>query len=149
MVYKMNKETDLKTLAENTNAWPFVEARNLRKRLVNSVDFRRQWEWKSYSICAPACWGRWIDSRTHFRSLLRINSRSWFCSHCPPYWESDIFRLANKVVIRLVQRSSLRIDDPAVSTMLKSSGPMVRALICGIKSYRFKSYYLSFNYLKK
>ena len=32
----MNKEKDLKTLAENTNAWPFVEARNLRQRLVNS-----------------------------------------------------------------------------------------------------------------
>ena len=32
----MNKETDLKILAENTNAWPFVEARNLRQRLVDS-----------------------------------------------------------------------------------------------------------------
>ena len=38
-------------------------------------------------------------------------------------------RLANKIAIRLVERSALHVDDPAVSTMLKSAGPMVRALI--------------------
>ncbi len=43
-----------------------------------------------------------------------------------------IVRFANKVAIRLVQTASLRIDDPAVSTMLNSAGPMVRALIWGI-----------------
>ena len=32
----MTEEKDIKTLAESTNAWPFVEARNLRQRLTNS-----------------------------------------------------------------------------------------------------------------
>ena len=40
-----------------------------------------------------------------------------------------IVRLINTIVLRLIQRWSLRIDDPAVSTMLRSLGPMFRALV--------------------
>ncbi len=40
-----------------------------------------------------------------------------------------IVRLINKIILRLMQRWALKIDDSAVSTMLQSLRPMVRALI--------------------
>ena len=40
-----------------------------------------------------------------------------------------IVRVINKIVLRLIQRWSLKIDDNSVSTMLRSLSPMVRALV--------------------
>ncbi len=40
-----------------------------------------------------------------------------------------IVRLINRILLRLIQRWSERINDTAVSTMLKSLSPMVRAII--------------------
>ncbi len=40
-----------------------------------------------------------------------------------------IVRLINRILLRLIQRWSERINDAAVSTMLKSLSPMVRAII--------------------
>ncbi len=43
-----------------------------------------------------------------------------------------LVRLVNKVVIKLIDRWSLRINDSSFSTMLRSLGPMVRALVWSI-----------------
>jgi small-conductance mechanosensitive channel len=40
-----------------------------------------------------------------------------------------IVRVINKILLRLIQRWALRIDDNSVSTMLRSLSPMVRALV--------------------
>ena len=40
-----------------------------------------------------------------------------------------IVRVINKILLRLIQRWALKIDDNSVSTMLRSLSPMVRALV--------------------
>ncbi len=43
-----------------------------------------------------------------------------------------LVRLANKVTIRLIQRTSTKLNDQALSTMLASSTPMLRSIVWGI-----------------
>ncbi len=45
-----------------------------------------------------------------------------------------IVRLLNKIVLRVIQRWALKIDDSSISSMLKSLSPMLRAVIWGIGS---------------
>ena len=45
-----------------------------------------------------------------------------------------IVRVINKIILRLIHRWSLKIDDNSVSTMLRSLSPMVRALVWCIGS---------------